>query len=350
MKVLQVIDTLKVGGAERLMVTLSNLLFQNNINVTVLIIVEKGELIKDLNPQIKCLFLRRKKRFDLAAMKSFAEILSKYDIIHTHLKHNFRYTILVAKLFNIKSTNIIFHDHSHNLTFSKFSYSNIKNLFFKNILKPKFYIGVSEYNCRWAINELKISKSNCFLLENIIQKQEIKDSNITKKGIVLVSNISRIKNIEFAIKLIKQLDEELTIYGKVIDKSYFNKINNLIDSFGLTQKVTFITGCTNIQPELHKYKYALHTSFKETGPLVLIEYLSQGLPFLSFSTGQVFNLIGNKTPHFFVSNFEIKEWKVKINELSLVSKDTILGLYNNFFNTDKYIAKCLKIYQIILNS
>ena len=38
MKVLQVIDTLKLGGAERMLISLSNILYKKGVNISVLLI------------------------------------------------------------------------------------------------------------------------------------------------------------------------------------------------------------------------------------------------------------------------------------------------------------------------
>ena len=53
MKILQVIDRLNVGGAERVCIDISNLLIEKNINVAVLTITEKGELLSFLDSKIK---------------------------------------------------------------------------------------------------------------------------------------------------------------------------------------------------------------------------------------------------------------------------------------------------------
>jgi len=350
MKVLQVIDTLKVGGAERVLVTLTNLLFEGKVDVSVLIISEDGGLVKDINSDIPIIRLKRTKRFDRSKMKEFSQILSNYDIIHTHLKHNFRYTSIVAKIFNKHHVKIILHDHSHYDSVSKLSLKYLKDSLFKNILKPKYYIGVSTYNCDWAKKELLVNEKNFFLLENIIKKKAVNKTNHKKKGMVLVSNITPIKNIEFALEIVKKLKEKLTVYGRVIDEEYFKMLHQKIKQYEIEDQVVFISDCNEVQQELYQYKYAIHTSFKETGPLVLIEYLAQSLPFLSFNSGQVYNKINDQLPQFFIDNYHTEKWLNKINNLSSVPEETISKTYKNNFSSEEYLKKCLKIYKNILNS
>lgn len=349
MKVLQVIDTLNIGGAERILVTISNLLHRNGIDITVLLLVDDGDLVADLDKGISILKLKRKKRFDFSKLKECAIYLRSFNIIHTHLKHNYRYIAIVKGLFRLK-TPVIFHDHSHLLNVSKLSLKFFKDSFFKNILKPNYYIGVSKENYHWAINYLKIEKEKCFLLENIIEKQQITKTLIRREGIIIVSNISRIKNLEFAIELIQYLNENLTIYGQNYDEEYLNELKAKIKILNIECKVTFIHNCNNIQLELYKYKFALHTSLKETGPLVLIEYLAHGISFLAFSSGQVFNTLGEDLPEFFIDNFKLEEWIQKLENVKLIEFKRLNELYLKYFNPEEYIQKCIKIYQHILNS
>ena len=350
MKVLQVIDTLKVGGAERVLVTLSNLLYKKGVEVSVLILVEDGVLVKELESNIRVYRLERNRRFEKNKMKIFSEIIKGFDIIHTHLKHNYRYTSIVSKRFKLSSQKFIFHDHSHILGVSKLSKKYIKDFLFKNVLKPPYYIGVSAGNCDWAKSYLKVRKENCYLLENIVEKNKKNKPDIKREGIVIVSNITPIKNLEFAIEIVKKLKEKVTIYGRVIDEGYFKILNNKIKEYKIENQVSFISDCNEVQQELYQFKYALHTSFKETGPLVLIEYLAQSLPFLSFETGQVYTSMGSKIPQFFINNFAVDNWVKKIEEISAVSQKTIKAVYENNFSSEKYIDKCLKIYQDIQNS
>lgn len=350
MKVLQVIDTLNVGGAERVLVMLANLLHQEGGDICVMLLVCDGDLVSELNSDIPVFRLERTKRFDASKMKQYSKIMNDFDIVHTHLKHNYRYTQLVAKRHKIRKPRIIFHDHSHNLGVSMFSLKHIKDSLFKNILKPKYYIGVSQENCHWASTYLGVKKTDCYLLENVVDKQVFNKQVDKKEGLVMVSNITKVKHLEFAIRLAAELNETLTIYGRVNDPQYFDTLKQLVEKLDVVHKIRFISNSSNVQQELYRYKYAIHTSLKETGPLVLIEYLAQNVPFLANGTGQVFNALNNELPEFFIDYFDISSWKQKLKGLKDVSDYRMENAYQNHFSTKKYINKCLTIYQHILNS
>ena len=152
MKILQVIDRLNVGGAERVCVDISNLLINKNINVAVLTITEKGELVSFLDSKIKTHCLQRNSKFNIKTMKKMILILNNYDIAHIHMRHTYRY-VKFASLFYKLSCKLILHDHFGSIAFDK----SIP-LFMTNLLKPKFYIGVSNELINWAQEKLKISE------------------------------------------------------------------------------------------------------------------------------------------------------------------------------------------------
>lgn len=339
MKVLQIIDRLNVGGAERVCIDISNLLIKREINIAVLTILEEGELISDLDPSIKTHCLYRKSKFNILTMKKLISIINNYDIIHIHMRHNFRYVKLASMIFKSNS-KLILHDH-----FGSVDINNNVPFLMNNFLKPKFYIGVSNELLIWAREKLKIS--NVFLLDNTVIKKNFK-LNKERKSIVHVSNIDPIKNQLFSIKLIEKTSYNLVIYGKIKDIDYYNNLKNYILSNNLENRVSFIHNENNIQKELSKYKLGLMTSVSESGPLILIEYLAQSLPFLAHRTGQVANLLKNDLP-FFMDDLDIDKWLDKIP--SVLDYDTryLTNYYNKFFSPTDYLNKCINIYERIEN-
>ncbi|MGC1205492.1 MAG: glycosyltransferase, partial [Flavobacteriaceae bacterium] len=176
MRILQVIDALEVGGAEKITVMISNLLKKKNIDVSVMLLVSDGVLINQLNSEIPIYRLKRSARFSLKAMKRYKIILSEFDIIHVHLKHNFRYTQLVKKLFKIEGSKVVFHNHSHVFSPKKNRIKLLKDTLFKTIFKPQYYIGVNKDICQWANHYLRIPQEHVYLLPNTITKSEVNEA------------------------------------------------------------------------------------------------------------------------------------------------------------------------------
>ena len=83
----------------------------------------------------------------------------------------------------------------------------------------------------------------------------------------------------------------------------------------------------------------IHTSYSESGPLVLIEYLAQNLPFLTFRTGDVVDKLILNFPELIQENFEVQLWASKI--IKIMSDE-------NYINRKKLKLFYDKIFQWIV--
>ncbi|WP_298533211.1 glycosyltransferase [uncultured Algibacter sp.] len=336
LKILHVIDTLGIGGAEKMAILGINTLCKKHIKVALLLLIDRGELFTELHHEVKLFELNRPKVLSYQHMKKCSEIIKTYNIVHVHMRYNYKYIRLVKVLFNLK-TKIILHDHYGSID------KDISVPVFFKVFKPKYYIGVSESLTSWASNNLNMSHKAVFLLKNCILKEKVGTlTHHNKKGLVIVGNIKPIKNQLFAIQLAQALNEEITIYGKVQDAAYFKVLKNEINLLEYDNCVHFNDHTTNIQGELSKYKLALHTAKSESGPLVLIEYLAQNLRFISFSTGEVFKTIGEKYSDLFMDNFDLLAWKKQALKKT-ISYD-LNEIYNKNFSEEKYAQDCIHIY------
>lgn len=343
MKVLQVIDQLGVGGAERVVIDMTNLLYEANIDVSFLVLLGPKDQDFEIDSRIPKYYLHRKSKFSFNKMFSLRKILVKYDIIHVHMRHTFRYVQLVSKLFRINS-KVILHDH-----FGKINLEFKVPLLLNSFLKPKYYIGVSNELTDWCKIKLKFNNlNNIFLLINVAVKQKIIQPT-NKNGWVMVGNIKPTKNQLFAIELAHYLNKKLTIIGKVQDQVYYQLLKDKIQDLGIENTITFVHDENNPQKRLNEFKIGLMTSKSESGPLVLIEYLAQSLPFISYNTGSVSNVLADELPDSFVDSFELSEWKKK---LILISKSQIdyKSLYDTYFSPSNYSQECIAIYKDILKT
>jgi hypothetical protein len=100
-KIAQIIDRLHIGGAERIVVMLSNLLQQHGHTVKVITTVNPGPLAKQLHKEIKQVSLNRKWKWNPVTMRRLIREVKDYDIIHVHSSYNLRYLFLAAKLYRL---------------------------------------------------------------------------------------------------------------------------------------------------------------------------------------------------------------------------------------------------------
>lgn len=343
MKIVHIIDSVDVGGAENVMINLCNLLNNKKIDVSILLISNKKcNLIDSIHKDIPIIILNRKSKYDLNSWYNFSKHLRRFDIAHVHMRHNFSFTTLINKFF-ICDTKIILHDHYGSIEFDK----TIPK-FFCSFLKPNYYIGVSKLLTNWAKQNLKISAKNVFLLGNTIEKKTPKHIKINndEKHYVSIGNIKPVKNQLFAIQLMSNLNGDLTFFGRIQDEDYYKKLLSEIKKLGLEKKIYFITNENNIQNRLYEFDLGIHTAISESGPLVLIEFLAQNLPFVSYKTGYVSDILIEEIPNFFLDNFDTKKWIEIINKNNKKNQN-LEALFDKYFSPEKYVNDCLKIYQKI---
>ena len=341
MKVLQVIDTFGVGGAEKVDIDLSNLLYMSGLQVAALTLLGPGKLATQLNPEIRIRSLNRRHRFDLEAARTFIQMAREVDLVHVHMRHNYRYCRFFALIFNLK-TPIVLHDHCGLFQIQepwKFRY----------FLKPVWYIGVSQTLVAQANLAWKIAPEHTLLLSNIVFPKPF-ETIASKNGIVLVSNIKPAKNQGFAIQLLTKIDSNLTLYGAIQDPVYFQELQSSIIELGLSHKIRFVEDCTEIQEVLPAFRLGLHTSTAESGPLVLIEYLAQGLPFLAFDTGEVASILRPYFPFYFINNLDPDQWVERIAMLLQIPPDPkkMQQVFEQHFGHKLYTEKCLSFYQRVV--
>jgi glycosyltransferase involved in cell wall biosynthesis len=343
MKILQVIDTLNVGGAEKVFVDICNVLIDNGIEVTSLFLLEKGALKEELNQSIPVIELHRINKWSFTTMYQCSKIIRQYDIVHCHFRHVYKYISFVSKLFNVKS-KIILHDHYGSIDIDK----KVPFLF-DSFFKPNYYIGVSGSLQLWAKNNLKIKENKVFVLENIVSKSVQKLEYDKNFDLILVSNFKPVKNNKFGLDLIENLDKSLLLVGQNQNNSYYNEIISKKNLQHLNCEID--DSIKNVQPILHNFKLGLHTSMSESGPLVLIEYLAQSLPFLAYETGEVSKILKPHFPEFFIDNFEVPQWTERIKMLLSKENDTVKmqEVFEKYFGKEQYFNKLISIYQCVKN-
>lgn len=341
MRVLHVIDKLNIGGAEKVFVDITHLLTESGIETGALLFHSGGALDSLLDKHVKLHILDRKNKFSLYKLAQASAICKQYDIVHVHMRHCYNYIRLCQLLFGGKY-KLILHDHFGDVDINK---SVPKG--WGSWLKPQYYIGVSRSLVNWAKETVGIDSQNVYLLTNtIVPGQYVHKSNTGQHSIFIVSNIRPTKNLEFGIHLCSMLPYPLTIYGNRSDWDYFNKIKELAEAY---DNIHIEEGIKDLTAHFCKHSLALHCAKSETGPLVLLEYLAYGIPFLMYETGEVASVIKDELPLHFMNNFDEQQWIERIELLKQQDniEEKLRTIFNKYFSPAIYINKCQEIYRSV---
>jgi glycosyltransferase involved in cell wall biosynthesis len=301
MKILHVIDSLAIGGAERMLVDIANATIIDGHSVGVCVTrSSRVDLAKELHPEIRLQVIHRTRRFDLGAMKQFRDYVvdNCYDVLHVHGRSSLSFCSLTKLLFKFRIP-LLFHDH-RSIEIDQ-SIPVWLRIWGKHYVEQ--YVGVYETLGRWAekagIESSKISVIGNGLELKRLQKEpqlnirkilEIPDSHLLG---AVVAGLRIEKGLDLLIQAISKCDRSdfnILICGGFHDLEYVENCQLLAKKLGVDNRLIFWGERDDIPGILSCCDFALMPSRSESGPLVLIEYLAIGLPVVAFRVGDITNI------------------------------------------------------------
>ncbi|WP_196892721.1 glycosyltransferase [Aureivirga marina] len=288
-KVIQLIDSLNVGGAEMMAVNIANSLTQSNQKTFLCTTREEGDLKKNLLPEIEYLFLNKRKTFDFSAVQLLIQFLKKNDIkiIHAHTTSLF-FSCLVKLLY--PSIKIVWHNHTGANTKSDFK----RKLFLKSqLLFTKKVINVSFELDEWVKQKLKFN--NSYFIQNFSNLNH--DLKITTlKGhkdfrIVCVAGFRSEKNHLNLVQAFKKVHSKipeatLHLVGNLYETTYTQSVYDLVETNKLANQVYFYGACSDVSNILQQSSVGVLSSDSEGLPVSLLEYGMSNLPIVVTDVGQ----------------------------------------------------------------
>lgn len=299
-RILQLIDSLEIGGAERMCVNISNSLARNGNTITLCATRNEGPLINYIDRNIvKYSFLNKKSGFDLAALIRLNKLCRKegIEIIHAHSSSLFWACLI--KL-SIPSLHIIWHDHFGE---SEKLIDTDRKLY--KFISPLLFgiIAVNEILQDWSIRNMKVSKDRIVFLRNFplinaINKRISPDNQLK---IICIANFRPQKDhltlIRAFYKVIQKHPEyhlELFMAGIYHEQDqYYRSITELISEYQLEEKVKVLGPVNEVENLLADADIGVLSSISEGLPVALLEYGLAGLPVVATSVGQCSEVLDN---------------------------------------------------------
>jgi glycosyltransferase involved in cell wall biosynthesis len=297
MRVLQLIDSLHTGGAERVAVNIANVLV-SNVEVSYLCATREEGVLKDsLNPKVNYLFLNKKKTIDFRAIKKLNRFIKahKIDVIHAHATSFFLATLI--KKFN-KTVKIVWHDHYGNSDFlEKRSYRMLKKC-------SKYFSKIYSVNKAleaWASLNLQCSAVTYLPNFAVVYLEEAKTVLQGKPGnrIIHLANLRDQKDHFTLFKAVKEVvkqfpDWTLHCVGKDFNDAYSKVIKQEIKVLKLEKHVFIYGSKPDVSNILSQSDIAVLSSKSEGLPIALLEYGLAGLPTIVTNVGNCNLVIANE--------------------------------------------------------
>lgn len=325
LKVLQLIDSLEIGGQERMAVTFANELSDKICFSGLIVTREEGDLIKEINNKVSYCFLNKKNKIDLKAILKLRKFLktNKIDIIHAH---GSSYFLAVLTKITFTKVKLFWHDHNGNRL-------NVKNDNLIIRISSVFFKGIFTVNRElenWAKEKLFCKSVN--FIPNCVSMNESLQNKITvlkgpeNKRIVCLANLKNPKNHLFLLKsfyksAIFKYDWTLHLIGKDFNDSYSDQLKEFIVATNLQNYVFIYGSCVDVKNILSQSNIGVLISTYEGFPVTLLEYGLSNLAVIASNVGYCNEIIkDNETGLLFLSNNE----EQFINNLIKITNDTDL--------------------------
>lgn len=355
MRVVQLIDSLQTGGAERMAVNFANAL-ADEIEFSGLIATRKeGALKEQLSTKVDYVFLDKRKSLDIRALLKLKKYIknNKIDIIHAH-SSSFFYAVLV-KFLGVRC-KIVWHDHNGNR--AALSLKQNKPI----VLLSGFFKGVITCSTvleEWSRQHLK--SKNIRYIPNFTCIPE-KEKSITQlkgkegKRIVCLANLRNPKNHSTLLKtfaVVAKDNPEWTLHciGNDYHDSYSNSLKQLTEKMQLQNNIYIYGGCSDVYSILKQCDIGVLLSTYEGFPVALLEYGMSGLSVLSTNVGYCSNVVSDGVSGFLVEplNEEQIVTKMKIlvadTNLRIAFAKNLHTFVNDNFSKEAVIKTIVTFYQ-----
>lgn len=304
-KIIQIVDSLDAGGAERMAVNYANALAETNGFSGLVITRKEGPLKVEVSNSVSYLFLNKKRAIDFGAIFRLRKFVKRHQVSVVHAHSTSFFIAFLLKL-SCPNLNLVWHDH-----YGDSEFLSKRPLGALRITVP-FFSGIVTVNQKlkvWA--EQKLNFKHTIYLPNFpsVEKNNSTETfleGMPGKRILCLANLRVQKDhfllLEVARKL-KLSHSEWTFHlvGKDFNDGYSLKIKDLIVAFNLEKNV-FLYGTKNdINHIIKQSTIGILTSQSEGLPVALLEYGWYQKPAVVTAVGEIPSLIAHGENGFIIA-------------------------------------------------
>ena len=311
-KVAHIVQTLDVGGAERLVMDLLKSCDKSRFDFTLCCLGTRGVLADELEKEnVRLIFLNKKDGLDFNLSFKIASLMkdSKIGVLHTHNQRPQFYGALATHLFRPR---VYVHTrHGRNYPDN-----------YKSVLFSRFFAGraskvvvVCDDIYKFARDIEKLPKEKLKIINNGVDTERFNGEGRDKKllrdslgigpdelVIGTVGRLAKIKNQKLLILAFKNVadlrsDCRLVVVG---DGPLKNELIDYSQEVGVREKILFLGERNDISQLLGVFDIFCLSSLSEGISLVLLEAMATGLPIVATRVGGNSELIEDGVNGFLV--------------------------------------------------
>jgi len=351
MRILQLIDKLSPGGAERMAINIANVLHEKKNDSYLCSTRGDGGLRNSILPDVELLLLNKKSILDFRELIRLVKFIYSKDIEIIHAHSSSIFWGVFIKIFK-PSIKVIWHDH----------FGNRENVWKRNV----FYVLISVFCYRvivvntklekWARKFLLIANNKIIYLKNFpylnlnYKPQSISDSI----QIIYLANLKAPKNHHLLVESIYKLKSReggvninVVLVGAYQNDNYYKSLISLITKYNLISVFKFIGSVSDPSEYLLQANIGVICSSYEGLPVSLLEYGLVGLPVVSTSIGQCSEVLDFGKAGWLVESgncnafsnalFQIVSNRLEANEKGLILKERVLNNYGSHSFLEGYL-------------
>ncbi|WP_411895051.1 glycosyltransferase [Winogradskyella sp. A2] len=352
-KIVFILPNLLPGGAERVVSFVADNLNRDLFESKLLIVGKSEDASYDLkNIDVTYLEKERVLKGILAIFKFL--IKSKPNVVltaNTHLSTAvaclsvfFRSTKFISREVTLLSLDSKFFDKKK----KRFNYMSFLNNISFNLFDK--VISQSEDMKQDLIKNYNIKKENITVINNPISDSFSLKPTSNKNGLlklITIGRLSKEKGIPRLLKILSKLDMPFH-YTLIGDGPEKDTIFQLIDEYGLSEKITHINFTKNVSKYLSENDIFLQGSYFEGFPNCLIESCSVGTPVIAFDVpGGTKEIVINKVNGYLVDTEE--EFLVKIKSKIIWNSSEIRESVLKKFNQSIILKKYENLFMEVIN-
>ncbi len=288
MRILQLIDSLHSGGAERMCVNIANVLHEQGYDVFVCATRTGGPLENFIDKDVKYFVLNKRSSLDITAFRKFTQTIrsNRIDVIHAHSSSLF--WAIAAKIL-LRELKVIWHDHL-GLRVTDSKSNSLYRLFSGHI---DVIIAVNNDLAEWSLKNMKVLPERVLILNNFpLLEEKTGNRNPDYFTIVCLANIRPQKDHATLIKAIGILAKQrmpnklkVILAGTYAEDEYFNELRTLVGNLGLEEIIEFRGPVEDTASLLASADCGVLSSASEGLPVSLLEYGMAGLPVVVTDVG-----------------------------------------------------------------
>ncbi|MGN7787925.1 glycosyltransferase [Niabella sp. 22666] len=362
MKILHVINSLEIGGAEKLLVDIVPIQ-QEQYSMVSIAVINKVEspfqaLLTKIN-NLTVIPLGNGSYFSPFVLLKLMKLIRQYDIIHVHL-FPAQYLVVIAKMFSASKTPLIFSEHS--------THNRRREIKFFRFLDKIFYSFYKKIICitKEVAFELSrvygISNDKLPIVHNGVNIATIEQTKAHDRSalglytsdtlLIMVAAFRKEKDHESVVRALASLPETFKLIF-VGSGAEHQKIERLVNEMELNDRVIFLGQRGDVFQLIKMCDLAILSSHWEGFGLSAVEAMACGVPLIASDVSGLSQVVADGGLTFETGNEKDLVEKIKYLFENKEQKDELVRLGKkraNSFDISFMVDQMHNVYNSVLKT